>query len=71
MVEQDPAIGDDGLTNEEREFLQTPVSQVAQEQRKILVALRDKKAAYICAENEKYRQVQEEKFKANLYPEIK
>lgn len=57
MVEQeiDLTVGDDGLTNEERRILQTPVSQVAPEQRHILVALRDKKSAHIYAENDRQR----------------
>lgn len=53
--DHDSEIGDDGLTDNERAILQTPVSQVPPEQRHILVALRDKKSNYIYAENERLR----------------
>lgn len=48
-------IGDDGLTDEERRVLRTPVSKIAPEQRHILVMLHDKKASHIYAENERLR----------------
>ncbi len=54
-VNQDPSIGDDGLTDGERELLQTPVSQVPLEQRRILIALRDKKAEHSYAEKARLR----------------
>lgn len=52
-------IGEDGLTDHERLFLETPVSELDPQQRLTALSVREKKAAYIWAENELYRREQE------------
>lgn len=52
-------IGEDGLTEHERMFLETPVSELDQNQRHSAIAIREKKDRHTWAENEKYRRAQE------------
>lgn len=55
----DVTVGDDGLTDHERQFISTPVSEMDPESVKFGVAMLDKRADHNWRENEEYRRHQE------------
>lgn len=66
-MNEDP---DDGLTEHERAYLTTPVSQMAPEDRMAGLAIKEKKANYIHAQNEELRKQDEAERKVKKEREI-
>lgn len=68
MNEQQPqpdniTIGDDGLTEYERQFITTPVAKMSPESAKVGMAMLDKRAEHNYRLNEEYRREQAGKIK--------
>ena len=66
MNEVEEVIGEEGLTDHERRFLTTPMSQMDQDQKRIAIAVREKRDNKIYADNAAQRAADEANRKAHF-----